>query len=106
MTRLLCCASLVAVVALHGTPSTAAQEPATLEYGTVVRLRSTVLNEERRLNVFLPPGYRSSTATFPVIYLLDGSANEDYLHATGLFDFLATYDVMPAAIVVGISNVD
>jgi predicted alpha/beta superfamily hydrolase len=38
--------------------------------------------------------------------LLDGSAHEDYFHVTGLIDFLATYDVMPKTIVIGISNVD
>jgi hypothetical protein len=98
----------VAVCTLLCAPrsSLIAQEPATLEFGTVVRLHSTALNEERRLNVYLPPEYKTGADPYPVIYLLDGSAHEDYLHAVGLFDFLATYGVMPASIVVGISNVD
>jgi predicted alpha/beta superfamily hydrolase len=97
---------VMALVGVMSTSFVVAQEPASLEFGRVVRFRSETLNEERRLNVFLPPGYRTGAARFPVIYLLDGSAHEDYFHAAGLFDFLATYGEMPASIVVGISNVD
>jgi predicted alpha/beta superfamily hydrolase len=94
-----------AASAVIGSASQAPQEPS-LEFGKVAVVHSGVLNEDRRLNVFLPAGYDAATQKYPVIYLLDGSAHEDYLHATGLFDFLATYGVMPATIVVGISNVD
>ena len=98
---------VVAAVSIVLRPSMApAQEPTSLEFGKVATFHSGVLNEDRRLNVFLPAGYDAGAATYPVIYLLDGSANEDYLHAAGLVDFLATYGVMPATIVVGISNVD
>ena len=96
----------IATCTMLGPSSRAAQEPASLTFGNVAVLRSEVLNEDRRLNVLLPPGYDAATGTFPVIYLLDGSAHEDYFHAAGLFDFLATYGVMPSTIVVGISNVD
>lgn len=93
------------LVALFAAPAFA-QEPATLTYGTIARFHSAALNEDRRLNIFLPPGYEKGSAHYPVIYLLDGSAHEDYFHAAALVDFLATYGVMPATIVVGISNVD
>lgn len=87
-------------------PAVEAQEPPTLTYGEVARFQSQVLAEERRLNVLLPPGYATSQESYPVLYLLDGSAHEDYFHAAGLVDFLSTYGVMPSTIVVGISNVD
>lgn len=83
-----------------------AQEPPSLTFGVVDRFHSGKLGEDRRLNVFLPPGYEGSSDRFPVIYLLDGSAHEDYFHVASLIDFLATYGVMPRTIVVGISNVD
>jgi hypothetical protein len=83
-----------------------AQEPATLTFGVIDHLHSEKLGEDRRLNVLLPPGYEGSTERFPVIYLLDGSAHEDYFHVASLIDFLATYGVMPKTIVVGISNVN
>jgi len=86
--------------------SSHAQEPPSLTYGSVARLHSKALGEDRRINVFLPPAYEKSSDRYPVLYLLDGSAHEDYFHVTGLIDFLATYEVMPRTIVIGISNVD
>jgi hypothetical protein len=82
------------------------QEPPTLSFGTIDHLHSKVLGEDRRLNVLLPPGYEGSSEKYPVLYVLDGSAHEDYFHVASLVDFLATYGVMPSTIVVGISNVD
>ncbi len=106
LNRVLLIVIVAAACALSSSPRVMAQEPASLEFGKIARLHSAVLNEERRLNVFLPAGYDARAKTYPVIYLLDGSANEDYFHAAGLFDFLATYGVMPETIVVGISNVN
>lgn len=97
---------LGATYALLHSAGVFAQEPASLTYGKVAVIRSEVLKEDRRLNVLFPPGYDAGVEKYPVIYLLDGSAHEDYFHAAGLFDFLATYGVMPPSIVVGISNVE
>ncbi len=83
-----------------------AQEPPSLAFGSVARFQSKALDEERRINVYLPPGYEGSTEKYPVLYLLDGSAHEDYFHVATLIDFLATYEVMPKTLVIGISNVD
>jgi predicted alpha/beta superfamily hydrolase len=83
-----------------------AQEPPTLTFGTIAKISSKILGEERRINLLLPPGYEGSSEKYPVFYLLDGSAHEDYFHAASLVDFMATYGVMPKTIVVGISNVD
>ena len=75
--------------------------------GEVKKIQSSSLGEERILNIYLPSNYHEdSTARFQVIYLLDGSANEDFLHITGLVDFLSTYGIIPPSIVVGIANVD
>lgn len=86
--------------------SSLAQEPPSLSFGSIARFHSKALDEERRLNVYLPPGYEGSTEKYPVIYLLDGSAHEDYFHVATLIDFLSLYEVMPKTIVIGISNVD
>lgn len=83
-----------------------AQEPPSLTFGVIDRVHSEKLGEDRRLNILLPPGYEKSSERFPVLYVLDGSAHEDYFHVASLIDFLATYGVMPKTIVVGISNVD
>jgi predicted alpha/beta superfamily hydrolase len=46
--------------------------------------------------------------TYPVIYLLDGSIDEDFIHISGIVQFgsFSWIDMIPESIVVGISNVD
>ncbi len=77
--------------------------------GEVRQLYSEALHEVRTLNIYLPAGYsRDSARHYPVIYLLDGSADEDFIHVVGLVQF-ATFpwvNTLPASIVVGIANVD
>lgn len=68
-------------------------------------LKSNVLQEERTLNVYLPLGY-DKEKSYPVIYLLDGSSNEDFLHIVGLVQFYHMQFGMPDFLVVGIGNVD
>lgn len=76
-------------------------------FGVVDNIKSSELSESRVLNIYLPEGYNKDSAkTYPVIYLLDGSANEDYPHIAGLVQFLNMSDLMPKSIVVGIANVD
>ncbi|WP_316820668.1 alpha/beta hydrolase [Pedobacter gandavensis] len=75
--------------------------------GKTDQIKSKILGEDRILNIYLPDGYHpDSSKTYPVIYLLDGSANEDFVHVAGLVQFLTMTETMPAAIVVGIGNVD
>ena len=77
--------------------------------GETIRFKSNVLNEERELNIYLPYGYSpDSTKTYAVIYLLDGSIDEDFIHIAGLVQFLSFSWIndMPECIVVGIANID
>ena len=67
------------------------------------------LNENRVLNVYLPEGYNANdTVHYPVIYLLDGSADEDFIHVAGLVQFnnFSWINRVPKSIVVGIANID
>jgi predicted alpha/beta superfamily hydrolase len=99
-------AATMAFLVLAPAAFSQAKEPPGLSYGSVDHLHSKVLDEDRRINVLLPAGYAGSSDKYPVLYLLDGSAHEDYFHAASLIDFLTTYGVMPGTIVIGISNVD
>lgn len=72
--------------------------------GEVLTFRSQVLGQERVLNVRLPDGYADSTLAYPVIYVLDGGADEDFPHIAGLVQFLGMYGLIPPSIVVGIAN--
>lgn len=77
--------------------------------GRVDSIRSTVLGESRTLNIYLPEGYSSdSLSKYPVIYLLDGSADEDFIHVAGLVQFcnFPWVNVLPKSIIVGIANID
>lgn len=75
--------------------------------GETRTLVSDNLLQPRTLNIYLPEGYNKDSAiTYPVIYVLDGSANEDFIHTAGLVQYLAMYEMMPKSIVVGIANVD
>lgn len=84
-----------------------AQKPFVL--GTIRELPSGILGETRVLNIYLPEGYNENDTTrYPVVYLLDGSANEDFIHVVGLYQFntFAWIDRVPPSIVVGIATVD
>src|SRR5579872_720875 len=75
--------------------------------GVVDKIQSVELGESRILNIYLPDGYfPDSSTTYPVIYLLDGSDDEDFIHVVGIVQFLNMIEVMPESIVVGIANVD
>ncbi len=78
---------------------------AALNIGEIQTLHSRVLNEHRTLNICLPATYDSSKS-YPVLYLLDGSLHEDFLHLTGLLQFFNLQFRMPEFIVVGIANID
>ncbi len=75
--------------------------------GVIKHLYSNELKETRALNIYLPEGFHADSS-YPVIYLLDGSADEDFIHVVGLVQF-ATFswvNILPKSIVVGIANVD
>ncbi len=84
-----------------------AQEPIPFQFGYVDQIESKELSETRTLNIYLPQGYEEdSLATYPVIYLLDGSGHEDYPHMAGLVQYFHMYQLMPQSILVGLANVD
>lgn len=77
--------------------------------GRIDEITSEHLAEKRTLNIYLPEGYSSTdTLTYPVIYLLDGSADEDFIHVVGLVQFntFPWVNRLPKSIVVGIANTD
>jgi len=77
--------------------------------GETLEIESQVLQEKRTLNIYLPESYhRDSLKAYPVIYLLDGSRDEDFIHIAGLVQFcsFSWINIIPESIVVGIGNVD
>lgn len=77
--------------------------------GVIDEIQSRQLNEKRILNIYLPEGYNNNdTIKYPVVYLLDGSADEDFIHVVGLYQFnnFSWINRVPKSIVVGIATVD
>ncbi|NNE55790.1 MAG: alpha/beta hydrolase, partial [Flavobacteriales bacterium] len=84
-------------------------ESTPLSIGKSVTIYSEVLEENRSLNIYFPENYSEKVhQSYPVIYLLDGSIDEDFLHIAGLVQFgsFSWINIVPESIVVGISNVD
>ena len=77
--------------------------------GVIDEIQSVELSEKRILNIYLPDGYnKNDTIKYPVVYLLDGSADEDFIHIVGLYQFntFPWIDRVPKSIIVGIATVD
>jgi len=77
--------------------------------GTIEEIQSKELAEKRILNIYLPEGYNpKDTTKYAVTYLLDGSADEDFIHVVGLYQFnnFDWINRVPKTIVVGIATVD
>ncbi|MDF3027501.1 MAG: esterase [Fluviicola sp.] len=77
--------------------------------GLIDEIQSKELAEKRTVNIYLPEGYdQNDSIKYPVIYLLDGSADEDFIHVAGLVQFcnFEWVNQLPKSIVVGIANVD
>jgi|WetSurMetagenome_2_1015567.scaffolds.fasta_scaffold03474_2 predicted alpha/beta superfamily hydrolase len=67
-------------------------------------LKSEILSQNRKLDIYLPEGYDTSAAKFPVIYVLDADGRDQHTVPTARFLFLNSK--MPKVIVVGVKNID
>lgn len=66
---------------------------------------SKSIGETRRINVYTPPGYRTSAGgRLPVLYMPDGGLDEDFPHVVNTVDSLIRLRVIRPVIVVGIPN--
>ena len=88
------------------TPASPPEDGQPIVIGTSYLLPSAILGDRRRVNVYLPEHYSDPTPTFPVLYLLDGGATEDFHHITGLAQINAAYGAGQEVIVIGVEGVD
>ena len=92
---------------LSAAQKSSAQSPIII--GATHTLHSETLQENRTLNIYTPPNYAADDTTrYPVVYLLDGSMDEDFLHIVGLYQFSSFEWVrrVKPSIIIGIANVD
>ena len=66
-------------------------------------INSSVLKENRQVQVYLPKDYATSNKKYPVVYLLDGQ--RFFLYGASLVQSFSEFDLTPDFIVVGITNV-
>lgn len=70
-----------------------------------LRIGSRALAEERRINVYLPPGYDACTSCrYPVLYMPDGGIAEDFPHVAAAVDTLVRSGRIEPMLVVGFEN--
>ena len=112
-TRLLLAAATLGLLALAQPAAT--QQPTSagarkagrpIVIGRSYTVPSRILGGERRINVYLPPGYSDPKKRFPVLFLLDGGEAEDFLHIAGAAQVVAANGFYQEMIVVGIEGVD
>jgi predicted alpha/beta superfamily hydrolase len=85
----------------------AASPASPLVMGETFTIRSAVLDETRRINVYLPPPYKDSASVrLPVLYMPDGGMGEDFLHVAGLVQVSVGNGTMRPFILVGIENTE
>lgn len=72
----------------------------------ILKLNSSAVSEERVISIYTPPGYSTSTDSFPVLYMPDGGIKEDFPHIANTLDTLIKQGKIPAYILVGIENTE
>lgn len=97
--------------ALSDDPTTTTDATATatsekIEIADSYRLRSEILGQTRRINVYFPPSYKTGNSRYPALYLLDGGIQEDFLHIVGIASLAAEFRNLREFIVVGIEGID
>jgi predicted alpha/beta superfamily hydrolase len=101
ISRLLC----LLLMALTCAASAAAQ-PVPITIGETHTLASKPLAQERVVNVYLPADYATSAKTYPVLYLIDGGLDQDFLHIAGTSALGAVWARSQEVIVVGVATKD
>lgn len=69
-------------------------------------ISSKFVNEDRVINIWTPPDYKKSTASFPVLYMPDGGVKEDFPHIANTLSKLIKENKIPPYILVGIENTE
>ena len=67
---------------------------------------SKTLGERRVINVYVPPDYAKTDTKYPVLYMPDGGAGEDFPQISGLVDVSIKNGVIKPMIVVGVENTE
>lgn len=90
---------------VFGGQAYADDEVVPLVIGETFTINSKIMSEARRINVYMPAGYKESSAMrLPVLYMPDGGMAEDFLHVAGLVQVSVGNATMRPFLLVGIEN--
>lgn len=99
--NLMLCRTFMLLLALLFCASAGAAEPVTI--GESRHIQSTLLNEDREYQVYLPDSYNwAIDRRYPVLYVLDGKTH--FVHTAGSAGFLAAHGEIPEMIVVAVAS--
>lgn len=86
-------------------PAPAPSQPITI--GQSFTIASSEFGDDRTINVALPADYVTSPdKRYPVLYLIDGGIDQDFVHIVGTVQLGAIWGRMDDAIVIGIASKD
>lgn len=95
-----------AVIAVCG-GARAQTAPQPIVVGQSFTIHSTAFGDDRTVNIRLPDGYDAHpNARYPVLYLIDGGTDQDFLHIAGTIQLGAIWGRMQDVILVGIASKD
>lgn len=100
-------AVLAALALIAASPALAAEPPAAdrpIVIGSAFDMPSRAENETRHITVWLPPSYAQGKERYPVLYLLDGGEQQDFLPIVGLAQLSWLNGVTDEFIVVGVQS--
>ena len=61
-------------------------------------ITSKYVNEDRVINIWTPPNYKTSTESFPVLYMPDGGIKEDFPHIANTLAKLLEENKIPPGV--------
>lgn len=94
-------------LALAPLSASAQTAPRPIVLGESFTLHAAAFGDERTVNVRLPDGYATHPeARYPVLYLIDGGTDQDFVHVAGTVQLGAIWGRSQDAIVVGIASKD
>lgn len=72
--------------------------------GESYQVPSSILDDTREINVWLPSNYADNDQNYPVLYVMDGARDQDFHHISGLAQLATINGQYEALIVVGIGT--
>jgi len=93
---------LVACLSIISCKFSYSQENEKIIIGEKIKFKSDILGHERDIYIYLPPDYKQSNQTYPVIYTTD--AENSFVLMTSMFEIFPKGGILPNAIIIGIVN--